>query len=342
MSKPRIAVASLGGTITMTSERTNGAAIRPDLDVDALLSAVPSLAGVANLVTRTLATKPGASLNFHDISESLKWARAAVAHGARGAVIVQGTDTIEETSYLLDLYWDQSEPLVVTGAMRPPQAESADGPANLLSSIIVAASPQSRDLGVLVIMNDEIHAASRVRKTNTSKLDAFTSPSFGALGYVVEGTPTFANRPSRWPSLVLPDSQPNSRVAMIETYLGDRGELLDLVTSAKFDGVVLAGFGVGHVSSPLMLSIHNALSAFPIVLASRTGSGTTFSKTYGFSGSEMDLLTCGVIGAGWLDARKARILLSSLVAANYSRQDIADEFARRGNNPGGPVSFASA
>lgn len=337
MSKPHVAVASLGGTITMVSDRAGDASIRPSLDVDALLDAVPSLGNIATLETQTLAMKPGASLSRDDILGALHWARSAVARGAGGAIVIQGTDTIEETAYLLDLYWDRAEPLVVTGAMRSPMAASADGSANLLSSVTVASSAAARDLGALVVMNDVVHAASRVRKTRTSDLNAFASVPFGPLGQVVEGEVFIANRPTRFPAIPLPDSGTAPRVALLETYLGDDGALLDLIAPAAFDGVVLAGFGVGHVSGALAQVVERSIAALPIVLASRAGSGTTFSKTYGFPGSEVDLLAHGVIGAGWLDARKARILLAALIASGSSRSDIEAQFTRRGANPGGGV-----
>ena len=337
MSKPHIGVASLGGTITMISDRIGDSAIRPSLDVDALLEAVPSLDNIATLETKTLATKPGASLNRDDILSALQWAQSAVARGAEGAIIIQGTDTIEETAYLLDLYWDCAEPLVVTGAMRSPMAASADGPANLLSSVAVASSPAARGLGALVVMNDVVHAASRVRKTRTSDLNAFASVPFGPVGQVVEGQVFIANRPIRFPALPVPGSHTAPRVALLETYLGDDGGLLELIAPAAFDGVVLAGFGVGHVSGALAQVVERSIEAFPIVLASRAGSGTTFSKTYGFPGSEVDLLAHGAIGAGWLDPRKARILLASLIASGSSRSDIEQQFTRRGANPGGGV-----
>ena len=320
-----------------TVGRTGG--IRPSLSAEELLSAVPGLDEAARVETDTLATLPGASLEVRDLLGALQWARAHVLAGASGAVVVQGTDNIEETAYLLDLYWDLPEPLVVTGAMRSPQVAGADGPANLLASVLVAKDPESRDLGVLVVMNDQIHAASRVRKTRASGTDAFTSPSFGPLGYLEEGRPVIANRLARWPSLRLPSVVTETRVALVETHLGDRGTLLDLVSQASFDGVVLAGFGVGHVSSALAECVAQAADRIPVVLASRTGSGTSYQKTYDFQGSESDLIAKGAIGAGWLDPRKARILLSCLLSANETREDIRSEFARRGGNPGAYKMF---
>lgn len=335
MVKPRVGIASLGGTITMVSD-DQSATVVPRLSVDDLIASVPAIAEVADLSAQTLQTIPGASLQFADIMQALSWARLCVEGGHAGVVLVQGTDTIEETAYLLDLHWDLPQPIVVTGAMRSPATAGSDGPANLLASIRVAASTESRDLGTLVVLNDEVHAAARVRKIRASGVDAFASPGFGPVGYVEEGVPVFGNRPARWPSLPTLEPSKSSRVALIETYLGDDGGILQLVAGADFDGVVVAGFGVGHVPPGLADALSGALETIPVVFASRTGSGSTFTNTYGFPGSESDLLARGAIGAGWLDARKARILLARLVAAGYDRDAIRVEFKRRGGAPAGP------
>lgn len=330
MSGDKIAVGSLGGTITMTSSQPDGRNVSPSLGAADLIRML-SHSTVTDVQTTTLASVPGAWLTFDDIGETLDWARAVVSEGASGAVVVQGTDTIEETAYLIDLYWDRPEPLIVTGAMRSAEALGADGPANLAAAIAAAADHASRDRGVLVVLNDEIHAAARVRKTHSSAPNAFRSPTFGPVGYVVSGAPVYAGRMAR--PRPLPGQRPaTARVALLETVLGDRGELLETVAAAGYDGVVVAGFGVGHVSSALADAIEHA-SDIPVVVASRTGAGTTHEDTYGFAGSESDLVSRGAIMAGWLDARKARLLLCCLLGAGSSRTEITGEFRIRGGAP---------
>jgi L-asparaginase len=328
MNGSRVAVASLGGTITMTSSRPDGRDVAPSLDAADLMRLLPDFA-VADVQTTTLASVPGAWLTFDNIVETLDWARSAVSAGASGAVVVQGTDTIEETAYLLDLYWERAEPLIVTGAMRSAQALGADGPANLAAAIAVAADTSSRDRGVLVVLNDEIHAAARVRKNHSSAPNAFCSPGFGPAGCVVAGDAVYGGQSAR--ARPLPGRTPApARVALLETVLGDRGELLEIVAGAGYDGVVVAGFGVGHVSDAFADVIERA-SHLPVVVASRTGAGTTHESTYGFAGSESDLIARGAILAGWLDARKARILLCCLLGAGGSREKIGAEFQARGS-----------
>lgn len=337
MARPVVAAVSLGGTITMTSARADGLAARPALNAGQLFSLVPVLSEIADAHAVTLKTLPGASLTFHDVLNALSWARSEVKRGAVGALIIQGTDTIEETAYLLDVYWDQQAPLVVTGAMRPSQAPGADGPANLVASVRVAIAAQSRGRGVLVVMNDEIHAAGRVRKMRASALNAFVSPSFGALGYVEEGRPVYGGPASDRRVLSLPQPFVVPRVALLETFLDDDGAMLEVIAADQFQGIVLAGFGVGHVSAAIVGKVERAARALPVVLASRTGAGSTHQNSYGFTGSESDLCSRGVIAAGWLDARKARVLLTCLLAAGADRTAIADEFGCRRRSLGAEI-----
>ncbi|MGY1602920.1 asparaginase [Geodermatophilus sp. SYSU D00815] len=332
-SRARVAVASLGGTITMTPG-SGGSGVVPSLSAEDLVRAVPGLDGVADLAATTLRTQPGAWLTALDVVAVAEWARD---QRADGVVVVQGTDTIEETAYLLDLLWDRPEPLVVTGAMRPAGAAGADGPGNLLAAAVVAAAPAARGRGALVVLADDVHAAALVRKTDAIAPHAFGSPSFGPVGRVHEGTVTFAAPAARWPALPGPRTGADPRVALLETHLGDRGELLRLVAEAGHDGVVLAGFGAGHVSAALADVVEEAAATRPVVLAGRTGAGPVLHRTYGFAGSEQDLLARGAVPAGWLDARKARLLLWALLAGGAGPDEVRRTVRARGAAPTGPV-----
>lgn len=343
MTRALVAIGSLGGTITMTTG-AEGSGVTPTLGADDLVAAVPDLERVAALEATTLASLPGSSLSFAELFAALRWAEGAVARGASGVVLIQGTDTLEETAYLLDLHWRHAEPLVVTGAMRAPGAAGADGPANLLASVRVAASPLGRSLGVVVVMNDEVHAAARVRKAHASKLAAFTSPDFGPIGMLVEERLVLGERPRRWPAFQAPAPGADPGIAMIDACLGDDGALLRLARSGGFTGAVVSAFGAGHVSFGLAEAIGEVVdgggdapaAAMAVVFASRTGAGTTLGDTYAFNGSERDLIKRGAVPAGWLDPYKARVLLWALLAARASPERIRDEFTRRGGAPGGP------
>lgn len=323
-----VAVASLGGTITMTAKAGSDGVV-PSLSAGELLASLPGLPPSIDVRTATLCTKPGASLEFADIADALAWSRAAVDEGAAGVVLIQGTDTVEETSYLLDLHWERAEPLVVTGAMRPPQHPGADGPANLVGALLAAAAPESRDQGVLVVLNDEVHAASRVRKRDATSLGAFGSAPFGPLARIHEGSVVYGNRLLRARPLPGPLPVNPPKVALVEACLGDAGELLGLAGEADFDGIVLSAFGAGHVSGSMAAMVSKVVARMPVVFASRTGAASVLADTYGFVGSERDLLERQAVSAGWVDARKARILLGCLLAAGEPVDAIRTEFARR-------------
>lgn len=325
MSGPIVAVASLGGTITMTTTADGGLA--PTMGADELISSVPGLGRAASLRTVTLASVPSASLSTGDISRALRWAHAEVDKGAVGVVIIQGTDTLEETTYLLDLYWDRPEPLIITAAMRAPQRPGSDGPANLLAAVVTAVHPTSRNLGVLAVMNDEIHAARRVTKSDSMAVEAFRSPVFGPLGRVVEGRPVYGNRPPRPVPLPTPDNWDNGpRVALLTTHLDDTGELLSLTSESGYDGIVLAALGVGHVSAEVADSVTKAVTRTHVIVATRTGAGPTAEHTYDFPGSETDLTSRGAVLASWLTPVKARLLLVAMIRLGYDVESIRSEF----------------
>ncbi|WP_269440620.1 asparaginase [Micromonospora tarapacensis] len=320
---------SLGGTIAMTPNAGGGVA--PALSADELLAAVPGPADLDVVVQTTdFRRLPGASLGFDDLVAVMTLIREQLAADIDGAVVVQGTDTIEETSYLLDLYHDGPQPVVVTGAMRNPTLAGPDGPANLLAAVQTAASPAARNLGCLVVLADEIHAARHVRKTHSTAGSTFQSPNGGPFGYLVEGQPRFVNRTTHRTTVPAPAAGRHPRIALLTVSLGDDGVLLDGI-AGRVDGAVIGGFGVGHVPRQLVPALSDLADKIPVILASRTGAGSVLTSTYGFPGSERDLLSRGLISAGFLDPLKARILLRSLLAADADRKTISAAFAIAGD-----------
>jgi len=323
----RVAVFALGGTIAMTPAQAGG--VTPALAAQDLIASVPGLAetGIA-LDVVDFRRVPGASLRFDDLIQLCEAISTTLAGRVDGIVITQGTDTIEETAYLLDLYHTADHPVVVTGAMRNPAMAGADGPANLLAAILTAAHPAARGHGVLVVLSDEIHAAQRVRKTHSTNVGTFQSPNAGPLGYVVENVPYFHNRLAHRLHVPLP-SAGLPRVGMITIALGDQGELLDGIDT-KLDALIIAAMGVGHVPDYLVAPLEKLATTMPVVLASRTGAGPVLRKTYGFPGSERDLNSRGLLPAGFLHPLKARLLLAAALAAGADRQQIADTIAVAG------------
>jgi L-asparaginase len=327
-AKPSVAVFGLGGTIAMT--HAPGGGVSPALSAAGLLAAVPGLGGIgADLRTVDFRQKPGASLSFDDLYRLTAAINDALDSGCTGAVVTQGTDTIEETSYALDLLLPTRAPVVVTGAMRNPTMAGADGPANILAAVRVALSPAARGLGCLVTLNDEIHAARWVRKTHASSPAAFASPGHGPLGDVTEGRVRIPVALRHRSPAIEPDPGRPVRVGLATVVLGDDGSLVEALAE-RANGLVVAGFGVGHVPAGLAPVLGALAERIPVVLASRTGGGPVHDRTYGFPGSERDLLARGLISAGYLDPLKARVLLHLLIGSGAEARRIREAFAMAG------------
>jgi L-asparaginase len=323
-----VALFTLGGTIAMAGAGPGGVVAR--LTGAELTAAVPGLAEIP-LDVRDVEAVPSAALTYPKVLELVDAAGAAVAGGVTGVVVTQGTDTLEETAYLADLVWPHAAPLVLTGAMRNPTLAGPDGPANLLAAARVAAAPAARDLGVLVAVNDQIHAARFVRKTHSTSTATFASPDAGPLGHVVEGEVRLLTRPPRHAPLPPVDAGrlAGTRVALHTVTLDDDGALLDALATG-LDGLVVAGFGVGHVPPALAPALGALADRMPVVLTSRTGAGSVLRHTYGAVGSETDLLRRGLVWGGLLDPYKAKVLLRVLLAGGAGRAEVAGAFARHG------------
>lgn len=317
---------SLGGTIAMTAGNGAGGVV-PTLTAEDLIAAVPGLAETGiEVQVQTFRQLPGASLSLDDLTAlAALIAERTATGGVNGVVVTQGTDTIEESAYLLDLLHAGNAPVVITGAMRNPTLAGADGPANVLAAIRTAASPTARGLGALTVFADEIHAARHVRKTHSTSGATFRSPNAGPLGHVVEGAVRLLARPPH--RLIVPFERVtcSPRVGLYTVTLGDDGALL--AGADDLDGLVVAGFGVGHVPQRLIDRLTDLAARIPLVLSSRTGAGPVLQSTYAFPGSESDLQRRGLLDAGFLDPYKARILLHTLLATGADRDTITAAFA---------------
>lgn len=311
MTLPLLAIAAMGGTLSMRASDTR-VGVMPAVDAQAMLESLPSLANIACVHARTLRLLPSATLTLAHMLEVLEWANAQVAAGAQGVIVTQGTDTLEESAWLLDLLWPHEQPLVFTAAMRAASHVSADGPANLLAAASVALAPISRGRGVLVVMNDTVHAARYVRKSHTLALQAFTSPGPGPVGTVVEGSVRYWHAPWVRQPLAIP-RRTEQRIALLEATLGGDTLLLEQLVPLGYAGVVIAGVGAGHVSVEWARQVSTLAAVMPVIIASRTGQGSTASHSYGYVGGEIDLQQRGAVMAGQLCPRKCRLLLWVLV-----------------------------
>lgn len=331
-SLPRLLVVACGGTI---SSVRSGAGATPRLSAAELVAALPELAEVAAVDATTFSASPSPHVSLDDVLRLHADIERRVASddALRGVVLTHGTDTLEEVAYALDLLWQRDLPLVVTGAMRNRSLPGPDGPANLLAAAATAVAPAARGLGVLVVMNDEIHAAPFVRKSHTANVATFQSPTVGRLGYLAEGSARLPLARRQRHTLGAPPPATDVPVALLKMSIGDDGRLLEHILHAGFRGLVIEGFGGGHVTREVAESaaLRDLVEAGPVVLASRAGAGEPLRSTYtGFAGSETDLLARGLISAGCLDGPKSRVLLTLLLAQGADRDAVCAAFARHG------------
>ena len=317
----KVGVFALGGTIASSVEP--GGAATVGLSGTELLNTVPGVMEVADVEAFTVAMVPSGDLRLRHLFELRDQVARAIRSGTQGVVVTQGTDTLEETAYAFELLTSFDEPVVFTGAMRSSDALSADGPANLMAAIRVAACPDARNSGVLVVMNDEIHSATDVRKMHTSSTAAFASPLVGPVGYLTEGRVRLLRKPAGRVSIDVPQDADDARVALVTLGFDDDGALVSAVTELGYDGLVLAAFGGGHVSSWLVPAVERVAGRIPTILASRTAGGELLRHSYGYAGSETDLLARGLISAAGLGPTKARILLRLLLVAGVQRDQVA-------------------
>ena len=286
-------------------------AATPALDAPAL--AATAGAGLAG--ARSVLNLPGVQLSLAD---ALALAREAVAEAAAGnaVVITTGTDTLEELAVLCDALNAAGAPIVLTGAIRPATAPGADGPANLLDAVAVAAQAPR---GTYVVFAGEVHAAREARKTDSTSPRAFSSPRTGALGHVAEGRLDLHARPPRSPGIA--PERLDFAVPIVPTWLGDDAALLRAALALEPDGIVLVALGAGHVAPAVVEALAGA--ACPVAVTVRPGRGTLLRATYGFAGAEGDLRATGAIPAAGLSPQAARMLLLAGLGAGTDPAGLA-------------------
>jgi L-asparaginase len=302
-----------GGTISMRHDTAAGGAI-PVLAGRDILNLVPQLSEIAELEIDDFGGFPGP----HMTTERMWDLRNRVAkHVARpeveGVVVTHGTDSLEESAYLAARSLPAEKPIVFTGAMRTSSDLGWDGPANLGSSVRVAASEEARGFGVLVVMSDRIYAGLDVTKAHTHMLDAFESPGLGPLGVVDDGRVVF-RRAIPSPCEVVDVTTLGGPVDIVYAYAGADSRLLD-AARVEAQGVVLGAMGRGNVPPALVPGIERWLAdSKPVVIASRALRGRV-GHTYGYYGGGRRLRDLGVIFAGSRRPQQARIDLMLALGA---------------------------
>jgi L-asparaginase len=333
MSKPRVHVLALGGTIATRPDASG--VMQMGAGADDLVKAVPLLGTLADIEAETVSRVGSHSLSFDQI-HALAGKIAAAA--ADGVIVTQGTDTLEETAFLLDLLVERDIPVIVTAAMRNPALTSADGPGNLLAAVRVACDPwiraHAKALGVMAVMLDEVYAAADVIKAHPTRLNAFAAPQTGPLAALVEdrvvplGLPVRDAIEAARRKLGKPSggAQP---VALLSMGLDEPGHLIEAMLRAPdrlgYRGTVVGAMGGGHVPERLA-DVMGLAAAIPTVISPRAGGGPMLRHTYGGPTSEIALRKAGLVWGGRLHPLKARVLLETCLRAGLGRDTIAEVF----------------
>ena len=324
---PKIVVFATGGTIVSSGDdptQLTGYRIK-GLNVESLISGVPALKRVADLEAEQIANIDSMSMTS-DVW--LKLARGIEAAAARddvdGIVITHGTDTMEETAFFLNLVLKTEKPVVITGAMRPATAISADGPLNLLNAVRVAADPEACGKGVLVVLNDVIVTARDATKLHPTNVATFRGPDLGMIGMISGDDILFIGTSARPHTTAsefslddLEGLEKLPRVDILYSHADDDGVFADAAVAAGAQAIVHAGTGNGSIHKETEKALMRAAEkGVLIVRATRTGSGAV---TPGIE----EWQRAGFVPAGTLNPQKARIL-AQLVIAKHDHAHEAD------------------
>jgi L-asparaginase len=324
MSEKKVVVISTGGTIAMKYDAKVGGAV-PAVTGAELVNAVPPLKDVCPLEVVEFSNIPSPHM-----TPALMWKLSNTVDeilekpDVAGVVITHGTDTLEETSYLLDLTLNSQKPVCLTAAMRHASGISPDGGKNILCAVQTAAAQEAVGKGALVVMNEEIHAAREVTKTHTGNVKTFASPFWGPLGYVDEDRVIF-RRESLHRQKIRPEV-PVEEVYLLKMAAGNDDLLLNYLVEKKVKGIVLEGLGRGNIPPPAVPGIKAALKAgIPVVLTSRVLGGRVLD-VYGYEGGVKPLKEMGVILGGEINGQKARIKLMLILGLTSNPAEIQDYF----------------
>ncbi|HBC4900482.1 TPA: asparaginase [Staphylococcus aureus] len=241
-----------------------------------------------------------------------------------GFVITHGTDTLEETAFLLDLILGIEQPVVITGAMRSSNEIGSDGLYNYISAIRVASDEKARHKGVMVVFNDEIHTARNVTKTHTSNTNTFQSPNHGPLGVLTKDRVQFHHMPYRQQALENVNDKLN--VPLVKAYMGMPGDIFSFYSREGIDGMVIEALGQGNIPPSALEGIQQLVSLnIPIVLVSRSFNGIV-SPTYAYDGGGYQLTQQGFIFSNGLNGPKARLKLLVALSNNLDKAEIKSYF----------------
>lgn len=337
--RPRVVAVFTGGTISMEVDPRAGGAV-PRLDSAAILARAVGLEAIARVEAIDLGRIPASHFSFADLFRIAATVRRALADpGIAGAVVVQGTDTIEETAFAFDLLHADARPLVVTGAMRNASEPDADGPANLRDAVCAAAAPALREAGCVVVLAGTIEPADDVTKTHATALDTFRSCNAGRLG-IVQGGHVLLERP-RGPRRAVAAHRAIGQIALVTAATGVGGEPIDWAVEHGIRGIVVEATGAGNTDPAMLAAAERAMArGLPVVLTTRCPAGRA-GAGYAFPGGGATWVRAGAMLAGSLGGPKARIALALGLGAGLDRSELAALLADpigAGDPPGGAAA----
>jgi L-asparaginase len=322
--KPKIAIFFTGGTISMRVDPRTGGAV-PALSGEEIIAQTPGLEEIADYLIINFACLPGPHITPPRMLELQRSVAAQLAdENISGVAVTHGTDTLEETAYLLDLLIDSEKPVVFVGAMRNSSELSWDGPGNLRAALRVAADPAARNLGVMVVMGDQLIAASEATKTHTEAPDTFQSRDFGPLGMVDKDRIIVARSVARREHFTV--ERLEERVDIIKLAAGADGRFINFALDQGARGLVIEGLGRGNVPVATLPAIERAIqSGIPVVITTRCPRGRVLD-TYAYEGAGRQLRRMGAILGGLLPSHKARIKLMVMLGASCSVNQVRESF----------------
>jgi L-asparaginase len=309
-SLPRIRILGTGGTIAGVQPTGLGRGFQSGvLSAKDLIATVPQLQGIADITTEQVCNIGSQTMNNEIWLKLAKRLNQVLQDtSVDGVVITHGTNTMEETAYFLNLIVKSDKPIVMVGAMRPASSLSADGPMNIYNAVALAGNSKARGRGVLVVLNDEIHYAREVEKTNTARMDAFESPNRGKAGVIAAGEVLLFAPPDRKHGLSsefsIDDMTELPRVEIVYSYANFGRDTIDFLVHKKVKGIILAGVGDGNTTDEALAGLRDAVTAGIVVVRSTRVPGGVTSRNIEVNDDEM-----GTIASGELTAPKARILL---------------------------------
>ena len=320
----KIAIIFNGGTISMKIDEKIKAAV-PSLSADEIMSMIPGVEDYAEIEAYTFSSMPSPHMTLETMLKLSKFTTELVEReDIDGVVITHGTDTLEETAYLLDLTVRTKKPVVVTGAMRSGSELGYDGPFNLATSICTAISDEAVGRGVLVCFNGELNSASEVTKANSMALNAFRTPNFGPIGIVDNDNVIFyrdANYSEKYDV-----SEIKKQVALIKCVVDMDSSYIDYLIEKGCGGIVIEALGRGNVPPKMVDGIKKATELnIPVVVVSRCFEGRVF-ESYGYEGGGKQLKDLGVIFGDTLPGQKARIKLILAINSGLNIHEIARAF----------------